>query len=589
MPGLTRKSTVNLTTTRKVLSCCQLTAMLAAVCITGASLVSAQTPRYEDVAKKAGLAAVHISTPEKKYIMETMSGGVGFIDCDNDGKLDIVIANGSTVERYRQGGDPMVTLYHQDSDLKFSDITKSAGLTRNGWGMGVTVMDYDNDGRQDLYVTGYGGNALYHNLGNCKFEDVTDKTGVKVGGFSSGAAWADFDRDGFVDVFVPGYVHVDMNNLPEFGSVEGSCTVMGVKVQCGPIGLPGEPDHLFRNRGDGTFEDVSKKAGVDDAVHAYGMQATWFDYDNDGWPDLYVTNDIVPKYLYHNNHDGTFEDVSLISGAAVDANGKAQSTMGVSTADFDHSGWLGVFITNFSTMSNTLYRNQGEKGFSDIGFASELGPASLPYVAWGTAFIDFDNDGWVDLVVSNGQVYPQADTIKGVTPYRQPILLFRNKGNRTFENVSKLAGLDKLQAASWRGLAAGDVNNDGKIDILVMDADGPPVLLINRTESSNHAIVFRLIGTKSNKAAIGARVTVKAGDLTQMSEVQAGSSYLSQNDLRLHFGMGVHATVDKVEIFWPSGKKDTLSSLPADSIYTVVEGEGVQQSSPFEKRTAQKP
>jgi hypothetical protein len=534
---------------------------------------------YQDVAKDAGLIAMHISTPEKKYIMETMSGGVGFIDCDNDGKLDIVIANGSTVERFRDGGDAMVTLYHQDSELKFSDITTAAGLTRKGWGMGVTVMDYDNDGLQDLYVTGYGGNVLYRNLGGCKFADVTEKAGLRVGGFSTGAAWADYDRDGYVDLFVPGYVHVDMDNLPEFGSVEGSCTVMSVKVQCGPIGLPGEPDHLFHNRGDGTFEEVSKKAGVEDAVHAYGMQATWFDYDNDGWPDLYVTNDIVPKYVYHNNHDGTFEDVSLISGAAVNANGKAQSTMGVATGDFDHSGNFGIFITNFSTMSNTLYRNQGANGFSDIGFSSQLGPASLPYVAWGTAFIDFDNDGWVDLAVSNGHVYPQADHIKGVTPYRQPMVLFRNRGNRTFEDVSKAAGFDRLRPASWRGLAAADVNNDGRVDVLVMDADGPPLLLINRLESANHAVLFHLTGTRSNKAAIGTRVVVTAGDLKQMSEVQSGSSYLSQNDLRLHFGLGAHSTVDKVEISWPSGARDVLRNLPADFIYTIVEGEGVHQKS----------
>lgn len=556
----------------------------ASLCLAVAAALSAQTPRYEDMAKQAGLTVEHIATPEKKYIMETMSGGVGFIDCDNDGELDIVIANGSNVERYRKGGDLLVTLYHQDSDLRFTDITKSAGLTRRGWGMGVTVMDYDNDGLQDLYVTGYGGNALYHNLGSCKFEDVTEKAGLRLGGFSTGAAWADYDRDGNVDVFVPGYVHVDMDNLPEFGSVEGSCTVMSVKVQCGPIGLLGEPDHLFHNRGNGTFEEVSKKAGVDDPVHAYGMQGIWFDYDNDGWPDLYVTNDIVPKYVYHNNHDGTFEDVSLMSGAAVDANGKAQSTMGVSTGDFEHSGYLGVFITNFSTMSNTLYRNQGPKGFTDIGFASELGPASLPYVAWGTAFIDFDNDGWVDLAVSNGHVYPQADKIQGVTPYRQPMVLFRNKGDRTFENVSKQAGFTKLRAASWRGLAAGDVNNDGKMDLLVMDADGPPLLLINRIESMNHAVLFHLVGTKSNKAAIGARVLVVTGDVKQTSEVQSGSSYLSQNDLRLHFGLGKHGAIDRVQILWPSGKKEELSDLPADMIYTLVEGEGVKQKVPFARR-----
>lgn len=555
--------------------------LLGVVCVANNGGLSAQTPRYEDVAKQAGLTSEHIATPEKKFIMETMSGGVGFIDCDNDGKLDIVIANGSNVERYRKGGDLLVTLYHQDGDLKFTDITKSAGLTRKGWGMGVTVMDYDNDGLQDLYVTGYGGNVLYRNLGNCKFEDVTEKAGLRLGGFSTGAAWADYDRDGNVDLFVPGYVHVEMDKLPEFGSVEGSCTVMSVKVQCGPIGLLGEPDHLFHNRGDGTFEEVSKQAGVDDPVHAYGMQGIWFDYDNDGWPDLYVANDIVPKYLYHNNHDGTFEDVSLMSGAAVDANGKAQSTMGVSTGDFDHSGNLGVFITNFSAMSNTLYRNQGPKGFTDIGFASRLGPASLPYVAWGTAFVDFDNDGWVDLAVSNGHVYPQADQIQGVTPYHQPIVLFRNKGDRTFEDVSKAAGIDKLRAASWRGLAVGDVNNDGKMDILVMDADGPPLLLINRTESTNHAVLFRLIGTKSNKAAIGARVIVDTGDFKQMSEVQSGSSYLSQNDLRLHFGLGTHATINQVQILWPSGRKENFSNLAADQIYTFVEGEGVKQKVPF--------
>ncbi|MFY9802633.1 MAG: CRTAC1 family protein [Candidatus Acidiferrales bacterium] len=563
-------------------------AILISAVIAGISSPGVPTPRFEDVAKQAGLTAVHISTPEKKYIMETMSGGVGFIDCDNDGKLDIVIANGSTVERYRQGGDPMITLYHNDGNLKFSDITRSAGLLRKGWGMGVAVADYDNDGWQDLFVSGYGGNALYHNLGNCKFEDVSEKAGLRGGGFSTGAAWGDFDRDGDVDLFVPGYVHVDMDNLPEFGSKEDSCKVMSVKVQCGPIGLPGEPDYLFHNRGNGAFEDVSKKAGVDDPVHAYGMQGIWFDYDNDGWPDLYVVNDIVPKYLYHNKHDGTFEDVSLISGAAVDRSGKAQSTMGVSTADFDHSGRLGIYITNFNSMSNTLYWNQGNLGFTDISFSSGLGPASMPYVAWGTAFLDMDNDGWVDLFVANGQVYPQADLIKGITGYRQPLMLFRNKRDRTFEDVSKIAGLDKLRAASWRGAAVGDVNNDGKIDILAMDVDGPPVLLINRTESTDHAATFRLIGTKSNRAAIGARMTVTAGALVQLSEIQGGSSYLSQNDLRLHFGLGAHAMMDKVEIRWPNGEIESIANLPADFIYTIVEGTGVQKRAPFETENGAK-
>jgi hypothetical protein len=273
-------------------------------------------PQFEDITKSAGLTVPHNSTPEKRYIVESMSGGVGFIDCDNDGKLDIITVNGSSVDRYRKGGDPMITLYHQDDNLKFRDITQAAGLTEKGWGMGVSVMDFDNDGWQDIYVTGFGGNVLYRNLGNCKFENVTEKAGLRVGGFSTGAAWADYDRDGLLDVFVPRYVSIDINNLPEFGSSDKFCRYRGVMVQCGPGGLPGESDFLFHNRGDGTFEDVSKKAGVDDPSHYYGMQAVWADYDNDGWPDLYVPNDGKPNYLYHNKHDGTFEDVGLLSGAA---------------------------------------------------------------------------------------------------------------------------------------------------------------------------------------------------------------------------------------------------------------------------------
>jgi hypothetical protein len=283
--------------------------------------------RFEDVAKQAGLTVPHISSPEKKYIIETVSGGVGFIDCDNDGKLDIVTVNGSTVDRYRHGGDPMVTLYHQDADLKFTDITEAAGLTVKGWGMGVAVADFDNDGWQDLYVTGFGRYVLYRNLGNCKFEDVTQKAGVQAGGLGQGAAWGDYDRDGFVDLFVARYLRIDIDHLPEFGSPQ--CTIMSVKVHCGPLGLAGETNILYRNRGDGTFEDVTRKAGVLDPGGAYGMQPLWFDYDNDGWPDLYVANDAGPNYLYNNKHDGTFEDVSLISGSAVDANGKAQGSMGV--------------------------------------------------------------------------------------------------------------------------------------------------------------------------------------------------------------------------------------------------------------------
>ncbi len=538
-------------------------------------------PRFEDVTKEAGLSVRHLSTPENRYIIESMSGGVGFIDCDNDGKLDIVTANGSSVDRYRQGGDLMITLYHQDSNLKFTDITKSAGLTRKGWGMGIAVADFDNDGWQDIYVTGFGGNVLYRNLGNCKFEDVTDKAAVRVGGFSTGASWADYDRDGHVDLFVPRYVHIDINNLPEFGSNDKTCRFRGIPVQCGPWGLPGESDFSFRNRGDGTFEDVSKKAGVDDPNHYFGMQSVWADYDNDGWPDLYVANDAGPNYLYHNKRDGTFEDVALLSGAALSADGREQGSMGVDFGDIDHDGRFDIFVTNFTEEPNTLYWNQGTLGFTDISWSARVAQPSYPLVGWRTALFDMDNDGWPDIFVANGHVYPQMDLVKGGAPYRQPMLLFRNNHDRTFEDVTAVSGLNTLPLASRRGAAFGDVNNDGKIDVLVLNVGEPPTLLLNRTESSNHAVLFRLVGTKSNKAAIGARITVTAGDVVQFNEVRGGSSYLSQNDLRLHFGLGAQASMSTVEVSWPSGKREVYRDILADFIYTIVEGEGIQQKVPF--------
>ena len=557
--------------------------MFLPVALLAQTLPAAQPiPQFEDITKRAGLTVPHNSTPEKRYIVESMSGGVGFIDCDNDGKLDILTINGSSVDRYRKGGDPMITLYHQDADLKFTDITQAAGLTRKGWGMGVSVMDFDNDGWQDIYVTGYGGNALYRNLGNCKFEDVTDKAGLRVGGFSTGAAWADYDRDGLVDLFVPRYVHVDMNNLPEFGSDDKFCRYRGVMVQCGPGGLPGESDFLFRNRGDGTFEDVSKKAGVDDPDHYFGMQAVWADYDNDGWPDLYVPNDGKPNYLYHNKHDGTFEDIGLLSGTALSLDGKEQGSMGVDFGDFDHDGRLDIFVTNFVNEPDALYWNQGEQGFTDIGWKAGIAKATTPLVGWGTGFVDFVNDGWLDIFEVNGHVYPQMDYIKGAAGYKQPVLLYRNNRDRTFEDITALSGLDKLPPASRRGAAFGDLNNDGRIDILMLNVGQPPTLLLNRTRTSNHAVLFKLIGTKSNKAAIGARVSVTAGGVVQFTEVRSGTSYLSQNDLRLHFGLGKETTMDTVEVSWPSGKKEIYKDLASDFIYTITEGTGVPQKTPFE-------
>ena len=534
-------------------------------------------PIFEDIAQQAGLTVPHLSSNEKRYVIESMSGGVGLFDCDNDGKLDIVTVNGSTVDRYREGGDLMVTLYHQEADLKFSDITQKAGLTRKGWGMGVAVADFDNDGNLDLYVTGYGGNVLYRNKGNCTFEDVTERAGVRAGGFSTGAGWADYDRDGNVDLFVSRYVHVDMNDLPAFGSSR-FCNFKGVPVQCGPWGMQGETDLLFHNKGDGTFEEVSRKAGVSDPEGYYGLGVIWGDYDNDGWPDLFVADDATPNHLYHNNHDGTFIDVGMVSGIALSGEGQARGSMGVSWGDYQHRGRLDMFITEFADQPNTLYRNMGEQGFDDVSYRARVGQSSLPYVGWGTSFFDMDNDGWLDLFVANGHVYPQMDRVSGSAAYAQPMLLYRNKRDGTFEEVSKQAGLTEMPLKSRRGAAFGDIANNGNIDVVVLNVGEPPTLLLNTAKNSNHRVLFQLVGMKSNRAAIGARVTIHAGGVMQFDEVRGGGSYLSQNDLRLHFGLGSATTMESVEIRWPSGKLETVKNVAGDSIYTIVEGQGITKS-----------
>ena len=532
-------------------------------------------PKFRDVAKQVGLSVSHISSPDKHYIVESMSGGVGLIDCDNRGKLDILMVNGSTVERYQQGGDLMVTLYHQNDSFEFTDITKSAGLTRKGWGMGVAVADYDNDGLPDIYVTGFGGNVLYRNLGNCKFEDVTEKAGVGGGGFSAGAAWGDYDRDGYVDLFVSRYVHFDMHQLPNFGNNMKNCSFKGVPVQCGPWGMQGESDLLFHNRGDGTFEEVSKKAGVDDPNKYYGLGVIWSDYDNDGWPDLFVANDSGPNYLYHNRHNGTFEELGMLSGVALSSDGLEYGSMGVDWGDYLHEGRFSLFVTNFTDQPDELYHNLGTRGFSDVSYAAKLARPTYPWVGWGTGFFDMDNDGWLDLFLVNGHVYPQMDQVHGSVPYREPMQLFRNRQDGTFEDLSTV--LSDIPPASRRGVAFGDINNDGKVDMVVLNTGEPPTLLLNDTATKSHRVLLRLVGTTSNRSAIGARVTVKAGKLVQMNEVRGGGSYLSQNDPRLHFGLSSATRMDEVEIQWPGGRREQLLDIPADFIYTIVEGRGIQQ------------
>ena len=535
-------------------------------------------PVFRDISAQAGLTRSHVSSPQKYYVIESMSGGIGLFDCDNDGRLDIVMVNGSTVDRYRKdGGDPLVTLWHQDADLHFTDITEKAGLTRKGWGMGVAVADFDNDGNLDLFVTGYNGNALYRNKGNCNFEDVTDKAGVRGGGFSTGAAWADYDRDGHVDLFVSRYVHVDMNDLPAFGSTR-FCRFKGAPVQCGPWGMEGETDLLYHNRGDGTFEEVSKKAGVDDPDKYYGLGVVWGDYDNDGWPDLFVADDATPNHLYHNNHDGTFTDDAMVAGIALNGEGQALGSMGVTWGDYDHSGRLSMFVTEFADQPNTLYRNQDTRSFDDVAMASRIGQPSLPYLGWGTNFFDMDNDAWPDVFVACGHVYPQMDDVKGSAAYAQPLLLHRNLRNGTFEEVSKQAGLADLPLKSRRGAAFGDIANNGNIDVVILNVGEPPTLLLNTNNNPNHRVLFKLEGTKSNRAAIGARVTIHAAGMTQFDEVRGGESYLSQNDLRLHFGLGSAAKIDSVEVRWPAGKTEIFKDVAADKIYLLTEGQGIREA-----------
>jgi enediyne biosynthesis protein E4 len=539
------------------------------------TLVSGQGSviHFREIGKEAGITKAPYNSKNQHYVVETISGGVALFDCDNDGKLDILVANDATIEEAKRGGMPMATLYHQGESLKFTEITQQAGLIHKGWGMGIAVADYDNDGLPDIYVTGYGGNVLYHNLGNCKFEDVTQKTGVAGGGFSSGAAWADYDRDGHLDLFVSRYVHTDLNHLPTPENPSKNFFHKGLPVE-NPWTMDGETDFLFHNRGDGTFEEVSKKTGVNDPAARFGLGAVWGDYDNQGWPSLLVANDTGPNFLYRNKHDGTFDEVAMLSGVALSPEGNEVGNMGVDMGDFNRDGKLDFAITDYADQPKGLYLNRGELGFTDITYSAKIAQSSLPYVSWGTGFCDLDNDGLPDLLIASGHVYPDVDTVKSVK-YREPILLYRNNGERAFDEMSGPSGLNDGPIQSRRGVAFGDINDDGKIDIVVFNVGAPPSVFVNDTINSNHRVLFKLVGTKSNRGAVGARVTVTSTLRSQLEEVKAGSSYLSTNDPRLHFGLATDSMMDKVEIRWSNGTVEVLKNLPADFIYTIVEGQGV--------------
>ena len=533
--------------------------------------------RFREIAHEAGLNTSPHTSPDKRYLVEMMGGGVALFDCDNDGMLDILTVNDSTVDRFLHGGELMVTLYHQDSKLHFSDTTVQSGLTTRGWGLGVAIGDFDNDGLPDIYVTGYGHNVLYHNLGGCKFEDVTAKAHVAGGGFSAGAAWADYDRDGHLDLFVARYVNSDLRHLPQSGT--RAFDYQGVPMEVPQ--LDGESDLLFRNRGDGTFEDVSVKAGVDNPEKRLGMGVAWGDYDNDGWPDLFVANDMGPNLFFHNKHDGTFEDVGLWSGVAVDDQGKSLSNMAADFGDVYHDGNLALLITRYSHQPMSLYRNHQPEGFTNVTRTSHLSRGSDAFVRWGSDFADFDNDGWPDIFVANGNFSLLTDALPHEPRYREPLQVFHHNGDGTYTDVSDASGLNDGPLQSRRGTAFGDINNDGNVDVVVYNVGAPPSVFLNETRNSNHRVLFRLVGAKSNKAAIGARVIVTTATMEQIDEIHGGGSYLSSNDQRLHFGLGGERLMKRVQILWPSGLKEELKDLPADAIYTLVEGQGIKETVPL--------
>lgn len=531
-------------------------------------------PQLEDFTAKTGITFKHTSDPSKRYIVESMSGGVVLMDYDRDGWPDVYFTNAPTVEMAVKGAKSLGVLYHNNHDGTFTDVTAKSGLSTSCFAMGGAVGDYNNDGWPDLYVTCLGGNVLYRNNGDGTFTDVTAKAGVADGRWSTGAAFGDYDGDGFVDLMVVNYVDFHLDDLPGFGSAP-FCKYRGINVQCGPRGLRGAGDSLFHNNGDGTFTDVSKAAGVSDPGGYYGLGVIWADFNNTGRPDIYVANDSTPKFLYRNDGKGIFKEIGLESGTAVSEDGSEQASMGIAIGDYNHTGRPSLYVTNFSDENSLLYRNEGDWNFKEVSYAAGTALPSLPWVKWGTAFVDLDNDGWLDLIAVNGHVYPQVDSLPTGVRYREPKLLNLNLGNGTFCDASELAGPALKESRVSRGLAVGDIFNDGNMDVVVADIDGGPMVLRNHGVPGRHWISFELTGTRSNRLALNARVTVVAGGMTQTDEVHSGGSYLSQNDLRLHFGLAEGTKVDKVEIHWPSGKVDTLKDLPVDHYYSIVEGQGV--------------
>jgi hypothetical protein len=557
-----------------------LVALSALALCAGGGPAEPPLPTFTDVAASARIRFKHRNgSPEKNYIFEAKGGGVCVLDYDGDGLLDIYFVQGNTLEDVHRGVHHPGALYRASADGTYADVTEAAGVPGPLWGMGCTVGDYDNDGRPDLYVLGVNGNVLYHNDGNGRFTDVTKKAGLEGGRWSTSAAFLDYDRDGRLDLYVDNNIEVDVRKSPL--SFPGpDCNYRGTRVMCGPHGLPGALDALYHNDGDGTFTDVTVAAGVLERVPRYGLGVAAGDYDNDGWPDIYVANDSTPSYLYRNKGNGTFEEGALLAGVAVSDDGMEQAGMGTDFGDYDNDGWLDITKSNFSFQYTNLYHNEHDGRFVDRAASAGIAVPTYSLVKWGTKFLDYDNDGWKDILVAAGQVYPYLrKSPPGGETYDQPRLLFRNLGNGRFDDVSQLSGPGILQARSSRGIAVGDLDNDGDLDVVVVNMDDTPSILRNDGGNARSWLTIRLRGTKSNRMGLGARVTATTAEGRQIAEATTAGSIFSASDSRVHFGLG-SATQADLEIRWPSGKVQTLRAVPARQIVVVDEDEGLVPAKP---------
>jgi enediyne biosynthesis protein E4 len=548
--------------------------------ITAGGFVKAGPIYFEDATERSGLAKWHhqMGTPAKRSILETVGSGVALFDYDNDGWLDIYLVNGSTYPALTgKGSPPPAALFHNNHDGTFTDVAAKAGVTNERWGVGVAVADYDNDGWPDIFVSNFGANRLFHNNHDGTFTDVAERAGVTVNAWSTGATWGDYDGDGRVDLFVPGYVDValsdaDPDTPPKAGN--GMCQFRGQPVMCGPRGLHGAPDHLFHNNGDGTFTDVSAKAGVADKERFYGLASLFIDVNGDGRPDLLVADDSTPNYLYLNKGDGTFEDASFASGYALNESGRETASMGIASGDYAHNGRIDLYNTTFSDDYNPLYRNDGEGNFTDISYQMGIAEPTIPFLGWGTSFLDADNDGWLDLLVANGHVYPQVDNFNWGTTWKQRPLFFRNV-NGKFAVVAPAEGSALATLGVGRGLAVGDLFNRGKLDAVINNMDGIPTLLRNVSDDKNHWVGLKLIGgPHSPRDAIGAIVYLTSRGVKQRGDVISGGSFASSSDPRVHFGLGAATKVDSLEVHWPDGVIESFAPVSIDTYTSLTEGRG---------------